>query len=358
MRCVAGCILVLLVTASSSAQEQAQRQFQRLDQDKDGKLSREELPEQLRRNFDRVDTNKDGGISLEEHQAFLNRQPQRPNRNLEGVKLIADQFYADNENPRQSLDILLPEKPTGDQTLPVIVFIHGGGWRNGSKEGGRNRLAPLVATGRFAGVTINYRLTNEAQWPAQGFDCKAAIRWIRGNAEKYNFDPERIGVMGSSAGGHLVAFLGTTGGVEEVEGDLGSHLKQSSNVQCVVDYFGPANFLTMGDFGGRINHNSADSPEGLLLGGAPPERKQVAKQASPSTWVSQDDPPFLIIHGDKDPVVPLDQSQKLHEALEKAGVKSELIIIKGGGHGGFGEQEPTESVRKFLELHLLKKESP
>jgi acetyl esterase/lipase len=128
----------------------------------------------------------------------------------DSIKLIADLSYAGNQNPRQMLDLMLPAK-RGAEPLPVVVFIHGGGWRNGSRDRGRRELAPLVSTGNYAGVSIGYRLTDEAQWPSQMHDCKAAIRWIRAHAPAYGFDPARIGVFGTSAGGHLVSVLGTTG---------------------------------------------------------------------------------------------------------------------------------------------------
>ncbi|MGE0171093.1 alpha/beta hydrolase fold domain-containing protein, partial [Nocardioides sp.] len=174
----------------------------------------------------------------------------------------------------------LPKKPANDKPLPVIAFIHGGAWRAGDKKGGFTRLREFVESGHYAGVSIGYRLTDQATWPTQIHDCKAAIRWIRGNAKKYNLDPDHIGVIGPSAGGHLVAMLGTSGGVAELEGKLGKYLDQSSKVTCVVDEFGPTELLMMSKFPSRIDHDSPNSPESKLVGGAIQEKKEAARSAS------------------------------------------------------------------------------
>ena len=172
------------------------------------------------------------------------RQNGIENRFPETIRRVMDLPYANSDNSRQTLDMVLPKEPQ-NETLPVIVFIHGGAWRTGDKRAGIPRIARLVATGHFAGVSVGYRLSQEAQWPAQIHDCKAAIRWIRANAEKYGLDPERIGVWGSSAGGHLVSVLGTSGEVPEMDGQLGQSPELSSRVTCVVDFFGPTNFFLM-----------------------------------------------------------------------------------------------------------------
>ena len=157
----------------------------------------------------------------------------------QGVQVLRNLPYVANGHERNRLDIYLPEKPTG--RLPLVVWIHGGGWEAGSKED--CPAVPLIAKG-YAVASINYRFSQHALFPAQVEDCKAAIRWLRANAAKYHLDPDHIGVWGESAGGHLVAMLGTTGGIKEF--DKGGNLDQSSRVQCVVDFFGPAEMLTMG----------------------------------------------------------------------------------------------------------------
>ena len=338
------------------SQEQRPSQFDQWDKNEDGRLSRDELPERLRPNFDRVDADDDGVISREEDAAVRRggqRQP-RAERNPtpEGVRVQRDVPYAGTDNPRQCVDLILPEKPAGEGPLPVIVWIHGGGWRGGDKRGGTRQLAALVASGNYAGVSVGYRLSDEATWPAQIHDCKAAIRWIRANAKKHNFDAQRIGVWGSSAGGHLVAMLGTSGGVKDLEGDLGDQADRKSTVSCVVDYFGPTELLTMSLYPSRIDHDSPDSPESLLVGGPLKENKQAARSASPLAYVSDDDPPILIVHGTEDQLVPLNQSERLDTALRQAGVDVTFIRVDGGGHGGFDSQELLRRVGQFFDKHL------
>jgi len=369
LTCASILVFGMFQTSISSAQQPpAGRQppsvdeiFNRLDKNHDGKLSRDELPEPMRRNFDRVDADGDGAITREEDAAFRRRGPAggatRPAtppqpRISDAVRFEPDIPYADTDNPRQKLDLLLPKKPGDDKPLPVVVWIHGGAWRGGDKRSGLGMLSEYVASGNYAGVSVGYRLTGEAMWPVQIHDCKAAIRWIRGNAERYNLDPQRIGVWGSSAGGHLVAMLGTGGDVKELEGDLGNHADQSSRVTCVVDYFGPADLLSMGQFPSNIAHDAPDSPESRLVGGPLQETKDAARSASPTTYVSKDDPPFLIVHGDKDPLVPHNQSVRLDEALHKAGADVSFITIQGGGHGGFHGEELPRRVQQFLDKHL------
>jgi acetyl esterase/lipase len=353
MLCLTSCLLYGLTV---NAQQPAQNPFDRFDANKDGKLSLDELPERLRDRFDAIDANKDGYITLEEQRTYLAGQrpaapggaPQMP----PSVKVEKDVPYAGTKNPRQTLDLLLPKTPKADKPLPVVVNIHGGAWMSGDKSNGTPMLASMVASGDYAAVSIGYRLSGEATWPAQIHDCKAAIRWIRANAAKYHLDPERIGVMGGSAGGHLVAMLGTSGGDEALEGDLGPYKGVSSKVRCVVDQFGPAELSTMGDAPSSLDHNSPNSPESKLLGSPILQSKDAAKAASPITYVSKDDPPFLIIHGDKDMTVPFNQSEKLTKSLKGSGVDVLFIKVEGGGHGGFRNPEVFKRVRQFLDKNL------
>ena len=348
------------------------RFFNRLDKNSDGSVAKNELPANAQKNFGRIDTDGDGVASRNEMKVVYerlqnarkrnndkagdrDRQPRTP-RVPDAVKHLADVKYAGTDNARQTLDLLLPKSRAAEQPpLPVIVFIHGGGWRGGHKNTGLHRVLPFVSTGDYAGVSVGYRLTNEAQWPEQIYDCKAAIRWVRANAKQYNLDPERIAVWGSSAGGHLVAMLGTSGDVEHLEGKLGPHAGVSSRVACVVDWFGPADFTKMGK-SKAIDHNAPNAPEALLLGGPIPQQLDKAKDASPQTYVSKDDPPFLIMHGDKDPIVPYQQSVGLDQALDAVGVDSALVTVKGAGHG-FGGEAVKTLVETFLAKHLLGKDS-
>lgn len=316
--------------------------FDQWDRDGDGKLARDELPPRMRRSFDRIDRDGDGSISRAELEAIgRGRAP-------EGVEVRRDIPYAGTDNARQKLDLLLPERRKSEKPLPVVAFIHGGGWRNGNKSGGVGRVAPLVATGEYAGVSIGYRLSGEAKWPAQIHDCKAAIRWVKANAKTHNLDPARIAVWGTSAGGHLVAMLGVSGGVKELEGDLGPHEGVDSRVACVVDFFGPADFMAM------ARRDSPRSAVSLLLGGTVAELPELAKQASPVTHASRDDAPILILHGTNDRVVPYDQSVRFLAALKKAGVDAVLVPVEGAGHG-FRGKEIDARVRRFLAARLLGK---
>jgi acetyl esterase/lipase len=273
------------------------------------------------------------------------------------IELKRDIAYADTEHDRQRLDLYLPKVRKTDAALPVIAYIHGGAWMGGDKRGGADALGPFVASGEYAAVSIGYRLSQHARWPAQIHDCKSAIRWIRGHAKEYNLDPDKIGVLGGSAGGHLVAMLGTSGDRKDLEGDLGGHDDQSSHVTCVVDYFGPSDFLTIADYPSQLDHAAADSPEARLIGGRIQDMQDVARNVSPVTHVSRDDPPFLIVHGTNDQIVPYNQSQRLRDALREAGVEVALVSIEGGGHGGFESEALDDRVRKFFDKHLRGQEA-
>ncbi len=202
---------------------------------------------------------------------------------------------------------------------------------------------------------MSYRLSQEAVFPAQIEDCKAAIRWLRANADQYHIDPDRIGAWGASAGGHLVALLGTSGDVDELEGKLGNS-EQSSRVQAVCDFFGPTDFLQMdahAQRGSRLIHDAADSPESQLVGGPIQTNKGKVARANPITYVTEDDPPFLIVHGDRDALVPWHQSQLLFDALQDAGVKNIAFHkIEGAGHGFGGRREVDRLVDEFFEKQL------
>jgi acetyl esterase/lipase len=263
-----------------------------------------------------------------------------------GVKLVQDLQYVENGHERNRLDLYLPEKAEGQ--LPLIVWIHGGGWWEGSKT---SCPAVFLTTKGYAVASINYRLSQHAVFPAQIEDCKAAIRWLRANAVKYHIDPKHIGVWGSSAGGHLVAMLGTTGNVKELEGKGGS-LDQPSCVQCVIDWFGPSDLTKI-----SRQVDKPDGPVARLIGGTVQESPGKARKASPLTYVSKDSAPFLIMHGDQDNLVPLVQSEALAEALKKAGVEVNLVVVKGNGHGGpgFNSPENRKLIEDFFAKHLERK---
>lgn len=263
---------------------------------------------------DEFDLGPSGAMSIQE----LEREP---------VHVTLDQPYALTTNPRQRLDLYLPrERHRGP--LPVIVYVHGGGWMHGDKADGAARLMDFVRGGYYAGVSVGYRLSGEAPWPAPLHDVKAAVRWVRGNADRLGLDPARIGVWGRGAGAHLALMLGTTANVSRLEGTLGEHRQHSSQVRAVANFFGPTDLSVLG--------RGADTPEGRLLGGAVRDRLALAREASPVAHASTATPPVLTVHGMLDRTVPFSQAARLDDALHKAGTKSYLVTIDGGAHGDFG----------------------
>jgi len=349
------CALSLMMNVGDFARAQQRDSFKQFDRDGDGELTRQETPQRLVHLFKQVDADNDGAVTRAEWQAFRKNRgkPTDPRtsrttpRIPENVRAMLDIPYAATDNPRQCLDLLLPKTAKSMEPLPVIAFIHGGGWKSGSKDRGHGRVMQFVARGEYAGVSIGYRLTNEAAWPAQIHDCKAAIRWIRANAKTHNLDPDRIAVMGCSAGGHLAAMLGTSGDLKQLEGTLGENRGVSSRVTCVVNQYGPSDFL-------MIDHTPRNLAE--LLGGTVEEKKQTAEEASPITWVSADDPPFLMIHGTKDPVVPIRQSERLAETLKKQHVEALFIHVNEGAHGEFRSPELNRRIGLFFDRHLRGRE--
>lgn len=355
-----GAIAILLMfllngTLLAQATEMLKRSAQfveKHDANKDGKLSEDEFPKQLKAAFARVDMNKDGMVTVKEDAAYRVRQTR--GKIPAGVTAHRDLEYAKIGDKRLLLDIYVPDTTAdSDEPLPLIVWIHGGAWRAGNKK----NCPPLRFTDKgFVAASISYRLSQEAPFPAQIEDCKAAIRWLRANAVKYRIDPDRIGVWGSSAGGHLVALLGTSGDVEQLESEH-QHQEQSSRVQAVCDFFGPTDFLRMDADslpGGPIQHDAADSPESMLVGGPIQENTNKVARANPITYVSPEDPPFLIVHGDKDPLVPWQQSKYLYEAMKKAGLgeTTEFQIVKGAKHGFRGNPDVELMVDRFFAKYL------
>jgi len=273
---------------------------------------------------------------------YAQRGQMKSAKGLEDTIVFHDLAYVTNGHERQKLDLYLPSQGSD---LPLIIWIHGGAWLTGSKDD--VPMLDCLAKG-YAVASINYRLSSHAIFPAPIEDCKSAIRWLRANSGEYRIDPNRFGVIGASAGGHLVAMLGTTGDVGEF--DVGENLDYPSGIQAVVDLFGPTDFLQMDDHrmpDGQI-HNAADSPESLLVGGNIQDNKDKVARANPITYVTKNASPFLIIHGDSDPLVPHHQSELLVQALHNAEVAVELYTVKNGGHGGFGDKRVNLLMDNFF----------
>jgi len=258
------------------------------------------------------------------------------------TRVYRDMAYVTNGHERQKLDLYIPYS---ENKLPLIIWVHGGAWHAGSKDD----YAPIdyLSLG-YAVASINYRLSQHDLFPAQIEDCKAAVRWLRANAEIYNLDPDRFGGWGSSAGGHLVALLGTTSDVTLF--DVGEHLNESSSVQAVVDYYGPTDFLQMDDHRlpeGMI-HNTSDSPESQLVGGPIQETKEAVVKANPISYITPNDAPFLIVHGDSDPLVPHHQSVILENGLKEKNVEVIFYTVEGAGHGDFKDPKVPEMTKAFF----------
>jgi acetyl esterase/lipase len=250
------------------------------------------------------------------------------NRQLSSkVEITRDVVYAQMGGRELALDLYW--HPGADEPEPLVVWIHGGAWMSGNKSW-MPPVLHLLDNG-FAMASIDYRLSQEALFPAQIEDCKAAIRWLRTNAARYNLNPDCVGAWGESAGGHLAALLGTAGGVAAWD-QQGGNREYSSRVQAVCDWFGPSDLLQMGGMKSGLDHNAPDAPEALLIGGPVQENKERAKQVNPITYITPETPPFLIMHGEQDDVVPVGQSELLHRALIEAGLDSTLMIIPGMGH--------------------------
>jgi len=251
-----------------------------------------------------------------------------------GVKVLRNIGYVPGGGSSRSMDLYLPENAAGP--VPPILYIHGGDWSGGSKEGGPGMHLPGLG---FAVAKINYRLSSQAIFPAQIEDCKAAVRFLRAHAAEYHLDPNHIGAWGVSAGGHLAALLGTNGG-------------GGARVQAVCDFFGPMTFIgAPPEMQARMD--SPSSGVYKLLGGPPSKKPELAKMASPITYVNGGSPPFLIVHGDRDDVVPLQQSQLLQAKLRSSGVLATLFVVPGAGHGtGLDSPEVAHMIGGFFTRHL------
>jgi acetyl esterase/lipase len=267
---------------------------------------------------------------------------------------FADLAYAD-QSEAQKLDLYLPAN--GEGPFPVVVMIHGGGFMFGDKADGAGLTGvdQLLEAG-YAVASINYRLSGEAQWPAQINDAKAAVRYLRAVAAEYNLDPARIAAWGASAGGNLAALLGTTCGVAELEGAELGNADQSSCVQAVVDWFGPIDFLQLdAQFAGTScpqNHDAADSPESRLVGAPIQSVPDIVATTNAMNYIDDADPPFLIQHGSADCNIPPVQGKNLADAL--GADRATYMLIDGAGHGGeqFATPENLQLVVEFLNQHL------
>ncbi|MFB3829579.1 MAG: alpha/beta hydrolase fold domain-containing protein [Bryobacteraceae bacterium] len=263
-----------------------------------------------------------------------------------GVAIQRDLVYARYGARQMHLDLFLPESGRGP--FPAVVYVHGGGWRNGSKAAFQRQAAYMASRG-FAGACIEYRLSGEAKWPAAIHDAKAAVRWLRANAARYRIDPERIGAAGGSAGGHLVGLLGTTAGMAKLEGD-GGNPGVSSRVKAVAA-FNPAVDLVMF---GKLSGSKPDNSVSAFLGASYKEKPELWAEATPLLHVSKDSAAFLFLHGDADMTVPYRQSVDMQKRLQAVGVAAELFTAPGAQHGFFNRPPWFESTLKRMEEFFVR----
>jgi acetyl esterase/lipase len=278
-------------------------------------------------------------------------QSSRPGTNSTDLAGTVQQdiTYSSTDGADLRLDIHYPDVVSGP--IPTVVYVHGGAWIQGDKEEGAGTVdIPALLEAGFAVVAVNYRLAPQYRFPAMIEDVKCAIRFLRANAGRYGLATEKIGAYGGSAGGHLVSLLGLTD--SSAGWDSGEYAEYSSRVQAVVDMFGPTNLT--GPFPAEAPVKCED------VFGTCDVNDPVLRDASPVTWVTADDPPFLILHGDEDKVVPLSQSQILYERSKDAGVDVTLVVVKNGEHGLWpkADMEPSRSeltrmIVEFFVRHLI-----
>jgi acetyl esterase/lipase len=281
-------------------------------------------------------------------QVAESAQGRHRRRDFPDVNIVRDVTYKHIDGRNLQLDIYSPKSIT--HPLPVVLWIHGHRWSYGSKE--QRPPVNLMAQGYIV-ASLDYRPSGEASFPAAIEDCKAAVRWLRANATTYQIDPDHIGAWGHSAGGHLAALLGTSGGVAELEG-AGDNSTFSSRVQAVCDMSGPSDILQFYEAVSKSTDGSARRAKSSIeqfLGGSVEQNRAKAIAASPITYVSKDDAAFLIIHGENDMSIPVSQSEAFSDKLKAAGVDATLEIAKGRGHGVGGPNFASEII-SFFDKHL------
>jgi acetyl esterase/lipase len=284
--------------------------------------------------------------------AFTYAQPPSPSqiqaRLPKGTVIHGNIPYNNDTLKKHLLDIYLPADAKGK--LPLIVFIHGGGWIGNDKYADMGYMPSTITAmleNGFAIASIDYRFAMDAVFPLILQDCHKAVSFLYDNANKYSLDKNRIGIMGFSAGGHLASLIGLANNNKVSDFYMPKSTK-AFKIKAVIDFYGPSELIML------PNADDAKSPEGILLGAAPLDRPDLAKAASPVTYVDKNDPPFLIIHGEKDNIVSNKQSKLLKAWLDAEGVQNELIIVKDAPHFGtmYDVAEIKNKVIDFLKKQL------
>ncbi len=255
----------------------------------------------------------------------------------------------DTDHLSQRLDVYLTRS---DKPTPAMIYIHGGGWRGGSKQHVPGWLKSLVAEGKLSVISVEYRFTNVATHPAQVNDCLRAIQFVRQQAEQWNIDPGRLGVTGGSAGGHLSAYVALCDDAAVADADDPIE-RQSSRVACAVSFAGPTDWSLLESI--RHDHPAYRQLIGYKPGTPAAELDaEKIKSVSPISFASEDDPPLMQVHGDQDDIVPIEHARMLHEKLESLGVESPLVVIPGGNHGVAGAGDNvSKPAKEFVTQHLL-----
>ena len=277
----------------------------------------------------------------------------QPTSAAEAARHLDDITYARIGNRALQLDLHMP---AGVARPPLVVYVHGGAWRAGSKD----EYPRFLVEQGFAVASVEFRASGEARFPADVHDIKAAVRFLRVKAKDFGYGGERIAISGASSGGHLAAMVATTNGMAELEGNLGEFTRASSAVQALVSWFGASNLNTILAQSTPFGLSVREPALKLLLGALPPEVPALSKLASPVTHVAAGDPPALLLHGNQDPQMPVNQTLELEAAYRRARLPVEMIIIDGAGHGGdaFYIGEPAERVLAFLRKAIGSQASP
>jgi acetyl esterase/lipase len=260
-----------------------------------------------------------------------------------------DLVYATVDGKELKLDLYLPPTPAASG---LLVFVHGGAWRGGSKDG----VPKIFPNNGIPTASLEFRQSTEAKFPAQVHDIKAAIRFLRAKAGAYGYNAQRIVIVGSSSGGHLAVLTGVTNGNSDLEGKIGDYPQQSSCVQAIVDYYGATNLTTILAQSTPFGLNVRKPALELLLGSEPDKNIELAKLASPVFHVDANDPPLLIFHGEQDPQMPISQSHELTGAYKKFNLDVQFEVVYGAVHGGdmFYTPERTKLAIDFIKKHLAK----
>jgi acetyl esterase/lipase len=262
----------------------------------------------------------------------------------ETARHLIDIVYARVDGRALALDLHLP---AGVSRPPLVVYVHGGAWRDGDKS----QYPDFLVGEGFAVASVDFRSSNDAPFPANVHDIKAAIRFLRARESQYGYRSARIAIAGTSSGGHLAALIGTTGGNAELEGTLGEHLRESSAVQGIVSWFGASNLTTILSQSTPFGLSVREPALRQLLGGLPQEVPALAQLASPVMHVDARDPPAMLLHGDQDRQMPVNQLLELEAAYRRTGLRVDTMVLNGEGHGGnaFNEGEAARRVVEFLQ---------